>query len=373
MCYNDYGDTMTDLEIDAYYNQIMECSLEKISKILPNKSVYGFEDAMEAIIDRLQIDLDTFKSFLEENLSEEESQSTLYEIDELQKKIEVCNEYLYENEELKQRQRIILAKTEAGNFYFESDFKNVKREKYDELQKIMAFIYGDREEKSTYYKIMTNNAKLRGVIEYKTSKDQLRVYAKRIKGDIIYVFGIVTKKDDWTKQINETLNSRINNVNISLTKIKKINGEEELKKLLKESKTTLDNIMEVLNDSNNKQAIEEITKDKIYDNEEEIEILDISDELDEVLEFERQKLQQEEWNNYYNVAREIYDEKGFVDLRDPRAKKIELGFWLDYQIDSALNEELTSDRKGKLLSLVSSKKTRKEEFPLPKHDNKLTR
>lgn len=360
MCYNVYGDDMSDLELDAYYSQIRNYHGEDVLSVLPNKNVFGFEEAMIEITARLQEELATAVSFLDEALSEEERQYTLEEIDDLKKKIDICDSQLYQIDDLNQSQRIIFSKTEAGNFSFVSDFKKLKREKYDEIRKIMSFINGSRDDKSTFMKIMTNNAKLKGVIEYKTSQDQVRVYAKRIRGNIIYLFGMVVKKDDWTKQIHETLESRMPFVNSSFKALKK-KDDRELQELVDESQESLNDILKKLGiiDTEASQSTDD----------EEIEVLDINEGVKEDLEV----LSPEEWNFVFRVAKEIYDEKGFVDLSDPRAQEIDLGSWLDQQNRNIISGKIPNEQLQELLTLISSNNTRRDKVTSPKEDMLLTK
>lgn len=360
MCYNVYGDDMSDLELDAYYSQIRNYHGEDVLSVLPNKNVFGFEEAMIEITARLQEELATAVSFLDEALSEEERQYTLEEIDDLKKKIDICDSQLYQIDDLNQSQRIIFSKTEAGNFSFVSDFKKLKREKYDEIRKIMSFINGSRDDKSTFMKIMTNNAKLKGVIEYKTSQDQVRVYAKRIRGNIIYLFGMVVKKDDWTKQIHETLESRMPFVNSSFKALKK-KDDRELQELVDESQESLNDILKKLGiiDTEASQSTDD----------EKIEVLDINEGVKEDLEV----LSPEEWNFVFRVAKEIYDEKGFVDLSDPRAQEIDLGSWLDQQNRNIISGKIPNEQLQELLTLISSNNTRRDKVTSPKEDMLLTK
>ena len=360
MCYNVYGDDMSDLELDAYYSQIRNYHGEDVLSVLPNKNVFGFEEAMIEITARLQEELATAVSFLDEALSEEERQYTLEEIDDLKKKIDICDSQLYQIDDLNQSQRIIFSRTEAGNFSFVSDFKKLKREKYDEIRKIMSFINGSRDDKSTFMKIMTNNAKLKGVIEYKTSQDQVRVYAKRIRGNIIYLFGMVVKKDDWTKQIHETLESRMPFVNSSFKALKK-KDDRELQELVDESQESLNDILKKLGiiDTEASQSTDD----------EEIEVLDINEGVKEDLEV----LSPEEWNFVFRVAKEIYDEKGFVDLSDPRAQEIDLGSWLDQQNRNIISGKIPNEQLQELLTLISSNNTRRDKVTSPKEDMLLTK
>lgn len=64
------------------------------------------------------------------------------------------------------------------------------------------------------------------------------------------------------------------------------------------------------------------------------------------------------WLDFYIVARELYDEKGFVDLNDERAKSIDLGRWLDLQIRYLFEGKLTSEQEECLFDFVSNAGTR---------------
>ncbi len=351
---------MTDLELDAYYNQVRNYNGKDLSIVLPNNNVFGFEEVMSEIVFRLKEELGVAKSFLDDDISDEERDDALEEIVDLEEKISFCDSYMMRGSQYDNMPRIILAKTEAGNFFFESDFKKVKREKRDELKKIIAYIFGDRSDKSTFSKIMTNNARLKGVIEYKSSQDQIRVYSKRVRGDIIYLFGIVTKKDDWTNGINDTLGKRMNLVNTSLACIRKLD-DSEIKKLTDESAPVLGKIMEKVGFTYQLPAMPT----------HEIEVLDLNE--DNAVEKDNDLINPEEWAVIYKIAREIYDEKGFVDLNDPRAQALDLGSWIDQQNENIINGKISKDQALELLSLLSSNSTRKFKVTPPKEDILLTK
>ncbi len=355
---------MTDSEIDAYYNLIINYVGDDLQTVLPNRNVYGFEEGMSEIVLRLRNDLEAAKILLNEAHFSEEKSSTLEIIQNLENKIKMCDSYLVDAEKEAGISSIILAKTEAGNFFFENDFKKLKREKRKELKKIMAFIFGDRTDKSTHGKIMTNNAKLKGVIEYKTPQDQVRVYAKRIRSNVVYVFGIVTKKDDWAKSINAVLDNRISLVNAALVRLKNM-SDKDIQSLLDESAPTVGDISEKIGLGSYRMPSK---------NDEEIEVLDLEESKGPEEEaIDKDLINWDDWSIIYNIAREIYDEKGFVDLTDPRAQEIDLGAWLDQQNENIIAGKIPRDQLQDLLTLLSSNGTRKYKVSPPKEDILLTK
>ena len=74
------------------------------------------------------------------------------------------------------------------------------------------------------------------------------------------------------------------------------------------------------------------------------------------------------WIDFYVIAKSIFQDKGFVDLEDERAKKIDLGRWLDLQIDLLAKGSLDEAKHGFIMELLSNLKTRKDKIVIPRYN-----
>lgn len=66
------------------------------------------------------------------------------------------------------------------------------------------------------------------------------------------------------------------------------------------------------------------------------------------------------WLDFFVTAKSIFKDKGFVDLDDERAKKIDLGRWIDLQIELISKGALDESKRDFLMELLSNKKTRQD-------------
>ena len=71
------------------------------------------------------------------------------------------------------------------------------------------------------------------------------------------------------------------------------------------------------------------------------------------------------WLDFYAIAKSIFRDKGYVDLEDERAKKENLGEWLDLQIELISKGELDEVKKDYIMELVSNLGTRKDKLIVP--------
>ena len=72
------------------------------------------------------------------------------------------------------------------------------------------------------------------------------------------------------------------------------------------------------------------------------------------------RVSESKWLDFFVTAKSIFKDKGFVDLDDERAKKIDLGRWIDLQIELISKGELDESKKDFLMELLSNKKIRQD-------------
>ena len=337
---------MSEEEKEAYYRSLVKSDIDNVINILPDRDSYGFSSLMSYLLSKL---IDDYKEAVK--LNEEDSSENLdNEINIIKEKIKICkNHYCYE--ESLTKNKIIFAQTKAGNYYFKNDLDDINKEQYDDIIKIFDFIFGRKNSNSTTVETMGNIHNLKGTLKYKSKTDQVRVYAKKVKGDVICIFGLFVKKDDWPKKLRETLSLRLKTVNGYVDDLKSL-SEDELEKICKDNENLLNNILNEIgyeiDDDFDIEKIETLTLDLPKKHKEKID----------------------DWDDMYLIALSIYEEKGFVDLSDDRAKKVNLGEWLDKQIKNVINYRLSSDRENLILSLISNKETRIDEINIPKLERK---
>ncbi len=374
--------------MEEYIKQIYQ----KISSLKSRKEIIEFignnydknPEILEQVIEILESTLSEKSLEDIEEIREEFEKETIMQIQALESIIDRINgeDVQEEKEEGEQRFRIVFAKTEAGNFFFSSDIKEVKREKKNELLKILNYIAGKREEQSTYYKKLNHNSKLKDVIEFKTTKDQIRVFAKKIRENTFLIFGVVIKKDNWESRISETIISRMKTVNSYLELLKRMTNEE-LQLLIEESEDEFKLILDKLTDQQEKNNESEEEKDSA-EQVQEIEIVstptpnetisaeksDDKNDEETVLQKSKSELSEEEKieligeknAKIIEYLKIYYKEKGNLEIkeneyiRDPQTgKKVSLGrqvkflesqiakFPKQYELVTKLILEITQD------------------------------
>lgn len=435
---------MSEEELISYLKTIDSADTDEIDMYFPNKSNPNFKKIMFYIISGLS---QIYKEF-----SAEDSNDSLYEVlNEIETKINKCINY-YNGEDITNgyNREIIFSVTDAKNYYIDNDLKQVP---FDYHMKrafyyLLTGYYDYDNEKVVHYN--SNHGKLAGCSKYKHY--QTRIYSKRIVDNIFCVFFICTKKDDNDTHLDQIAERRLSNtINNEIEELKVIlNDPRKRKKILEENRKKLSELLEKCGLITDEEPIDEFdisavdsfllselmsdytlmpekTVDKFSENYftalsiyEDKGYVDLDDDrakkadlgkwLDEIIKDIMQgkldddkrkamidlvsrrknndKLKEvstdngmitheimkdyffkyqsrEKWFDYYLTAKRIFDEKGFVDLEDDEAKKIDLGRWLDLQIDLLINGQLDSVKIDFINELLSSMKTRKEDIYIP--------
>ena len=237
---------MTDEEVLAYVSNIENSSLEDIEKVLPNRKIVNFDEAMNRINNILYENINLLKELNDENdyhLLDEE-------IDLLLKKYDFCIKYLKGDELSKKNEdvhRIVFAKTPTGKAYFRVDLDKVPRENYDDVKKALNYIVnGVSQGDQTKFKFYTNSNLGIKVFEYKVF--QVRVFATKLKGNVLCVFGLSIKKANEDKKLASNLRFRVSKIKEQVDMLKGLMDISDKKtRLLEDSQGILDEIMAILN------------------------------------------------------------------------------------------------------------------------------
>lgn len=333
---------MSEEEKKAYF-ELIDCSkVEDIYNYLPNKKSTDFKKVMFYIINKL---LDSYKEYMA--FGEDEVDEILADIEA---KIKICMEYYgYSySRKLPFVNKVMFCMSDKHNYYFDNDIKNVIIDRH--LKKVFEYIlYGVDESDST--KVVHYNKsqhKLAGCYKYKDY--QTRVYTRKVSDDVVCIFGIFCKKDNNDLHLDDTASKRLKS-----TVYREI---EDLKKKFSDPLKR-----EELLDLNNKYLMSFLEKIgfEFKTVEEEFNIQKIENFLLSELSLNYTLMPKKEEDNfdyYAYVAFEILNDKGYVDLEDERAKEINLGAWLDRQIEEISSYKLSDKKMKDILLLVSNKISR---------------
>lgn len=111
---------------------------------------------------------------------------------------------------------LLFATSNAGNVYALDDVKSIDLSYYSEIEECLNDIRNGAEMKT-----FVNNDGRRSVLSYKKGNGkQVRVYAVKVFGNYLCVFGIAIKKDNWSKKMSTMLDSRMAIVTDEVQKFK---------------------------------------------------------------------------------------------------------------------------------------------------------
>ncbi len=251
---------MTNQEVLAYCEQIMDCDIHYIDEVLPSFKRDNFLEDILKIVNELKLN---YNVMLELKHSENSD-----EFDGDLAKLKYKIEYI-ENKFLKEynlNNNIgIFAKSENGKPYFLNDLKKIPSEVYDEVLKTLnLFLSGQRfgEDK---VKILKNNDNfVRPVFEYKGF--QVRIFATRLKENVFCVFGVTIKKDDYDKKIYTNFSKRLSKLvfdGVLDDYINKLSNVSLRGDLITENNQILEDVLNNLNKG--KDDIELLFSDEYYD------------------------------------------------------------------------------------------------------------
>ena len=96
---------------------------------------------------------------------------------------------------------LLFATSNAGNVYALDDVKSIDLSYYSEIEECLNDIRNGAEMKT-----LVNNDNQRNVLSYKKGNGkQVRVYAVKVFGNYLCVFGVAIKKDNWSKKCQRCL------------------------------------------------------------------------------------------------------------------------------------------------------------------------
>ena len=220
--------------IQAFYNEISKssCSLKEVIEILEtiNQHDPNYEIIITGVITKLK---------KERQAVEKEYPEMTDIIEELNQKIETCEEKIKPQEE--EKVKIIFGKTPAGKVCFLSDLKDIDRERYGSIWKeLKRFI-----DTGYHYDGWIEEF---DVLKIKSSSKgkQERIYGYLLPGGIAYIIGASVKKDDWSKGDRDFLKNRIDNIDEDYKKAQIISKEGNIETLLEENQAIFEEIKRII-------------------------------------------------------------------------------------------------------------------------------
>lgn len=232
---------------------------EDLEEALPSPNYYSFMPLIDSIIKKLEEDYLAI-----EEVCDLDNASDKFEMDLLKMKIEMCitrkNEalnMLKQEEDFQtnlKKKKLIFAKTDSGNLYFDKDLKDISEEYYERvistLEKIELSIPENNSEKAKQATSVNGKfTNLHYVKEY-----QIRTFYRVLSDDIAYVMMTRVKKDDNSKLDREEPIKRKKQTEKEFEKYKEmIKDEKMLNEIIEENEKIKNQILEQL--SINKRGV----------------------------------------------------------------------------------------------------------------------
>ena len=202
-------------------------------------------------------DLNSIAESLKRDISILRQMNNPYEeIKLLNFKINCIYEKISELSEVKVEQdpvNFLFATSKVGKVYVKDDISSIDNSYYHEIKGCLDDIKNGAE-----LKTFKNNVRFKNVLSYKKGVGkQVRVYMVKVNGNYICLFGVAIKKDNWSKKMNQFLDSRIAIVLDEVDEFKRMLavGDDNL---LKESENNYDNIRGILIDNEYKSFVSKI-------------------------------------------------------------------------------------------------------------------
>lgn len=311
---------MVELQADAYYYKIIKSKKTDISEYLPSPNMKNFAAIMERIIEKLKDDLEAFKELSLEDPSNKEVKQ---DIVNLQSKISLCQNHLTPKSK-RTTNNIIFATTASGNVFPKADLKNIDREYFQRIYASLSFLLQKKKTSDPRkQKLLSGNSQFDGVREIKGYKT--RMYYYTLPNDNYYVFLIKVKKDDWSKEDNDELLSRIKKVQKEYEYYSAMNSDE-LEIQLAKNAPICEEIINTL--KNNLQRGEITTEETITDEEVPQEELTPSKKLD-------LSSLDSLWLKQYKAAKYFYETNGTINIKTTYTLNgFQLGKWVKAQKDA---------------------------------------
>ena len=112
---------------------------------------------------------------------------------------------------------LLFATSNAGNVYALDDIKSIDLSYYSEIEECLNNIRNGAELKT----FSSTDKRKKNILFYKKGNGkQVRVYAIKVSGNYICVFGVAVKKDNWSKKMSTMLDSRMAIVTDEVQKFK---------------------------------------------------------------------------------------------------------------------------------------------------------
>lgn len=224
-----------DQTIQTFYNEIgkSECTNEEAQKLLEmlNPNDPNYEIIISGIIEKLKKE--------KEDIEKEYPEMKEY-IDELDQKIELCQEKLKKDEEKKQI-NIIFGKSPSGKVCFLSDLKDIDRERYSSIWKeLNRFINSDY-----HYDGWIEECDVLKIKSPSKGKQE-RIYGYVLPGGTAYIIGATVKKDDWSKGDRDFVENRVNLVDKDYRKVQNLAKEGNIDDLLEENQEVFETIKGII-------------------------------------------------------------------------------------------------------------------------------
>ena len=193
---------------------------------------------------------------------------------------------------------LLFATSNAGNVYALDDVKSIDLSYYSEIEECLNDIRNGAELKT----FSSTDKRKKNILFYKKGNGkQVRVYAIKVSGNYICVFGVAVKKDNWSKKMSTMLDSRFALVFDEVHEFKKmIEAEDE--SFIEKNKKNYSDIQEILtrNEKNpcfdacknylisysNNYTTRMISEDKLYDLLDELDLRELCEISKLVSDFE---------------------------------------------------------------------------------------
>ena len=245
-------------KIRMQYCESIRClsNMEDVVRILPKPSYTNFFQIMQEIVKSIKEELTDLADMKQEALSDEELQIVNEDIQINEMKL---NECLKRFEEAKQKveiddevkaiesnkKDIMLAKSDLGNIFLESDFKDISKEYYSDIIDMINELSEGKEDNGQYnvqrQRKLSNNSKINGIGELK--RFGIRLYYLPIASDVLLI-GAHEKHDNNPKEIIRFLENRRKLVDSEYKYLK--DNEDAKNHRIEEDKESLNSIIDTL-------------------------------------------------------------------------------------------------------------------------------
>lgn len=241
-----------------YYDAIILLQNEQdILDALPKPDYSNFFIIINGLIERITEEIETLKKEITAQLDNGMKEYMQEEISSLILKKNICNKLLeeatlekeiQESAEETTTKNIIFATTNNDNICIENDIKDIPKEYYATIIKMLEKLQNGVEETNSEKakKMKSTNKKIVGIHELKEFK--IRLFYKILSKDTVYVLMIRMKKANYDALDRNDVINRVSLINKQYEKIKKLIQYPEIKEeLIAENEEMLKYIYDYLN------------------------------------------------------------------------------------------------------------------------------